>query len=136
MKWSNLKDKFIDMFYKEIEVEEETLDVDVKDASGQVYVTEQYRLASIEQEKKDVKVRYQYPRQMDVPLRSPVIPDEEKFSSGDSVIRKPHEKNNSMMTNIPRQEKTTPREMDDVPAFMRRNRSQNQKQPSAQQLDS
>ena len=67
MKWSNLKDKFIDMFYKEIEVEEETLDVDVKDASGQVYGTEQYRLASIEPEKKDVKVRYQYPRKRDVP---------------------------------------------------------------------
>ena len=136
MKWSNLKDKFIDMFYKEIEVEEETLDVDVKDASGQVYGTEQYRLASIEPEKKDVKVRYQYPRKRDVPFRFPVIPDEEKFSSGHSVPRKPRDKNNSMMTNIPRQEKTTTREMDDVPAFMRRNRSQNQKQPSAQQLDS
>src|SRR5699024_1681591 len=107
MKWSNLKDKFIDMFYKEIEVEEETLDVDVKDASVQVYGTEQYCLASIEPYKKDVNVRYQYPRKSDVPFRFHVIPDEEKFSSGHSVPLKPRDKINSMMTNLPRQGKTT-----------------------------
>src|SRR5699024_11981874 len=105
--WSNLKNKNIDMYYKENEVEEETLNVEVKDASSQIYGTEQYRLASIEPEKKDVKVRYQYPRKRDVPFRFPVIPDEKKFSSGHSVPRKPRDKNNSMMTNIPRQGKTT-----------------------------
>lgn len=136
MKWSNLKDKFIDLFYKEIEVEDETLDFDVKDASGQVYGAEQYRLASIEPEKKDVKVRYQYPRKTDVPFRFPVIPDEKRSSSVNSAPREPRDKNNGMLTSVPRQKKTTTREMDDVPAFMRRNRSKNKKQPSAQQLDS
>src|SRR5699024_8791501 len=94
------------------------------------------RLASIEPEKKDVKVRYQYPRKRDVPFRFPVIPDEEKFSSGHSVPRKPRDKNNSMMTNIPRQGKTTTQEIDDVPTSMHRNSSQKQKQPSNQQLGS
>src|SRR5699024_2506912 len=136
MKWSNLKDKFIDLFYKEIEVEEEE-ELDVKDANGEVYGIEQYHLAANEAAKKDVKIRYQYPRKTDAPFRFPVIPDDEKsFQVRSEATRKPRDKKEGTLNKIMTTKTQTKREMEDIPAFMRRDRSKNKQKSVPQQISS
>lgn len=134
MKWRNIKDKIIALFYKEIEIEEE--EPEVKDANGSFYGIEHYRTPSMEEKSSEVKVRYQYPRKDGSPFRFPVIPDETRTSQGKSKgIAEKQRTAIKPLTGLSRQQQTVVREMDAVPAFMRRDGHQENKEPLSQQVD-
>lgn len=115
--WKNLKKKVSDFFFEEIEeYEEEPIQPN----------TTPKRQISIPNETVNAKVRYEYPKQQQAPFRFPVIPDESELPMNDR-----RKQRKSTITTANRENELDPliygyrrekleKELDEVPAFMRR----------------
>lgn len=125
--WKNIKKKVTDFIFEEIE--EEFDDADFEEN------TKSYQLK--DDEKVRAKVTYEYPKKTESPFRFPLIPDESTYKDAKKdeseikrspIKRKYRNRQQRKRTNISDSytsiynEKKKQKELEDIPAFMRRKR--------------